>query len=1008
MVLDLIPVGQLPLGSFLSGAPTIPIADFDTPPNYYRPKFRYWLPDASVPIDEVVQDIHAIADVGCGGVEFLPFFNYGNGPVVTDWSIYGFGTEAFKDVLRAALNASAADGLLFDFALGPNQGQGVPSEPETPGLGYQLVYSSTVVNAGETFNGLVPTASASFNTQGLEGWMHLPQDWGEKNSLAAVVAAEVVRKEGLDPDENIVVLNQTSVVDLTSLVRNGTLEWTPPPASGEYRLFAFYERYTNAKNAISVPEANTTIGNGSWFVDHFSATGAKKITDFWDQHLLDDAEVKRLLREVGEYSWEDSLEMIATLWWTQGFAERFEKSRGYSITPCLPVLYHIWCAWHDLTPYEVTYIYDTGEYGNTTTCTQDYREVLNEGYQEYLTHLEQWAQSLGLNHSSQPAYNLPLDMAAAVPFMGAPELESLAFFENIDRYRQFMGAAHLAGSEVISTEVGAISIGAYAFSVPELLRMLKGSFAVGVNTLVLHGYAYSGNYPGTTWPGLTTFEYRFTDMWGPRMPAWRHLNDSLLYAARNSLVGKLGVPKVDLAFYIDVHYYEDIDFYPGPDLTSAGYSHEYLGFANLAWPEAIVSDGLLAPDGPAYKALVVYDQTYITPEASSALVRFAQGGLPIFIVGSAPSVTVGAAGQAEVTKNMEELSSYPSVHTIPLSDFGPGILAQFNVTPRAAVLSFAGGGPESMFIAWRSDKASGVDTAYMWNNGFDSVFTVRFTPPIGSTPWILDAWTGKQSPLAAYDADDSGITIDVSLRNGQTKIFAFTRTASVATTRVVSYSSNIETVQYNSAGQVEALVYSDGVAATVHLSNGSRVTFLEKKELEDITVGPWDLTIESYVPLEDLSDAKGQIVTLPTQHLPTLVPWVQIEGMQNVSGVGTYVAHISIPLAAAPSQSSYAVLLSLGRVSNTIRAWVNERPVPPLDTSNAVADISDLVTAGRNEVRVEVSSTLFNAVKARIGSLHTNGEVPWDSEHYTDVPYAGYGLVGPVEVQFLRRVVIHH
>ncbi len=33
------------------------------------------------------------------------------------------------------------------------------------------------------------------------------------------------------------------------------------------------------------------------------------------------------------------------------------------------------------------------------------------------------------------------------------------------------------------------------------------------------------------------------------MPAWRHFNDTLLYAARNTLVGKMGVPKVDLAFY---------------------------------------------------------------------------------------------------------------------------------------------------------------------------------------------------------------------------------------------------------------------------------------------------------------------------------------------------------------------------------------------------------------------------------------------------------------------------
>ncbi|KAH6981450.1 hypothetical protein EDB80DRAFT_873297 [Ilyonectria destructans] len=67
------------------------------------------LPDASVDITNVVNDIHALKEVGAGGLQFLPFFNYGFGdptsfPTST-WDEYGFGTPAFKQVFVNALKA---------------------------------------------------------------------------------------------------------------------------------------------------------------------------------------------------------------------------------------------------------------------------------------------------------------------------------------------------------------------------------------------------------------------------------------------------------------------------------------------------------------------------------------------------------------------------------------------------------------------------------------------------------------------------------------------------------------------------------------------------------------------------------------------------------------------------------------------------------------------------------------------------------------------------------------
>lgn len=96
-----------------------------------------------------------MASIGAGGLEFLPFYLYGlvyanidetsaapdSIAPPTDWSIYGFGDEAFKALFKKVLQAveDVGNGSVIDFALGPNQGAGVPSVPGTEGLAVQLV-----------------------------------------------------------------------------------------------------------------------------------------------------------------------------------------------------------------------------------------------------------------------------------------------------------------------------------------------------------------------------------------------------------------------------------------------------------------------------------------------------------------------------------------------------------------------------------------------------------------------------------------------------------------------------------------------------------------------------------------------------------------------------------------------------------------------------------------------------------------------------------------------------
>lgn len=173
----------------------------------------------------VAKDISSLADIGAGGIEYLPFYFYGlvyaqlipvpDGPIEppTDWSIYGFGDTAFNELFKETLQAikDQGNGFNIDFALGPNQGAGVPSEPGTEGLSYEIVGfthrmnskhmneqeshnlqapGNATVAAGATFSGPVPPPYLPAVLQGGLGFQGQLEQFGPAN-LTAFFALKV-------------------------------------------------------------------------------------------------------------------------------------------------------------------------------------------------------------------------------------------------------------------------------------------------------------------------------------------------------------------------------------------------------------------------------------------------------------------------------------------------------------------------------------------------------------------------------------------------------------------------------------------------------------------------------------------------------------------------------------------------------------------------------------------------------------------------------------------------
>ncbi|KAF6838245.1 hypothetical protein CPLU01_02606 [Colletotrichum plurivorum] len=981
---------------------------FSNPPNQYRPKFRYWIPDASADVTAVREDIHAIADVGAGGFEFLPYYQFGY--QATDWSEYGYGTEAFRPIFRAAMEAADERHTLMDFAIGANQGQGVPAPPETPGLAVHLTYSNFTLGPGESYNGTLALSNQPSDPS-LEYFMHTLEGFGDQK-LIAVLAVAVSLLSHLDGEDNTGYTKVTSVVDLTSSVSpdSRSLSWTAPKTENvtSWRIMAWYQRFTNQRSIDPGSNPTTYLQNGSWIVDHFSAAGSE----------LREAKGKTD-KDFANLAWEDSMEMNAGVWWTPGFDEKFRQSRGYDVQQCLPFLLSTVNSWaQQVIPYGEGF-----ESVNRTIsekCIDDYRIVLQEGYKEYAGAHVEWSRARGARFSNQPAYNLPLSAIDTALLVDAPEVESYGFKDKIDSYKFFSGPARLAGNPVVSSECGAVPELSYTQKLEELLRSVHRGLAGGVSMNVFHGFPYSGSFANTTWPGVTIFAYRFTEMWGPRQPLWDHMPSFMDYVGRNQFILQSGTPKVDLAFYKYGVPYRKSDGYDNDNLNLRGYTYDFLGPASLESDRATVCDGILAADGPAYKALVFSNQTKIPLTTATRVKELALSGLPLFFVGNETLQGVGTdlAQTAEVEATLRDImeGGLPNVAKVPSADELIAALTSSGLFPNAALPN--DGSARGWFTFWRSTEDAEI--IWLYNDGANGnssdTVQVTFSGVGTSTPYVMDAWTGAISPVLQYVVQGGDIVVPVSLQANQSTLISFQKEPSglIPPPKAVVTSTSGSPVRLASRATADGTTLlaaqSDGGMTEITLSDG-RAIRLSTTTPERTTLEQWDIQVEDWHRTDNASSVDKEITVFEYPSSP-LMPWAELDAksLTNVSGIGRYSTNFTTPT--ATEGRVLGARLHLGKQEDSTRVKVNGVDVALAGFSQGISSSIDIsaqvnwpsnASSVGNELTVEVATTLLNRIRSETNITWSMGTWP-DSSLYAAKPLEKHGLQGPVWIEWLEMV----
>jgi hypothetical protein len=397
-----------------------------------------------------------------------------------------------------------------------------------------------------------------------------------------------------------------------------------------------------------------------------------------------------------------------------------------------------------------------------------------------------------------------------------------------------------------------------------------------------------------------------------------------------------------------------------------------------------VKDGVLGPDGPRFKALVVTSDSNMTLAGVRYLKAYAASGLPIVFSGGLPGVYAAANGSetATVKARLTQLSTSANVYTVRKGGASEK-LASLGLSPRIKVQTDG-----KWWTTWREDSSSGVDYALVFCDTNTSSGYITVTGPAkNKVPYYMNAWTGDQEPAFAYNVTDSGLVLPVSLKGNQTLIIAFSphgssKSGAPEIHAVEAPLSVIGSTFDQRRGWVAHITSqtSDTTTKRILLSNGKKVELPQSKNIAGVfNLTKWSLIAEHWEAPEKFYDAKTIARKYNTTHdLSTLVSWSTIPTLRNVSGLGYYSTSFQWPPAqrAGKGQLADGAYIVFPSILHAIQVSINGNRVPPLDFTDARADISQYLKRGKNEVLAVVPTTMWNYIRSILSTIRDQGHLP--------------------------------
>jgi len=388
------------------------------------------------------------------------------------------------------------------------------------------------------------------------------------------------------------VVSPTDIIDLShKLNADGSLNWTAP--SGEWKVIRFGYSLLGIDNHPASPEATGPE------VDKLDPGAIRKyFTNYLDQYkkatggLMGNKGLQYIITD----SWEAGAQN-----WTANLPGEFQKRRGYSIIPWLPVL--------------------TGEIIKSSEASEqflfDFRHTLSDLVAEYhydgLTKIlaERGMKRYSESHEDGRALiadGMEVKRTAAVPMSALwtpnPFINQNDQTKHTVDIRESASVAHIYGQNLVAAEsLTALGVpsGAWSYAPENLKPSVDLELANGLNRFVIHCSVHQpvdNKIPGL---GLGPFGQWFTrhETWAEQAKAWT------IYLSRSSYMLQQGKFVADIVYY----YGEDNNitslFGKKPPVIPEGYNYDFINADALINLLAVKDGRLVTASGMSYRVLVL-------------------------------------------------------------------------------------------------------------------------------------------------------------------------------------------------------------------------------------------------------------------------------------------------------------------------------------------------------------------------------------------------------------------
>ncbi len=534
-----------------------------------KPWTRWWWLGSAVDKKNLTAELDDFARTGLGGVEICPIY----------------GAMGAEDRFLEFLTPEWMDAFAH-----------TTSEAKRLGIGVDLT-----TGTGWPFGGRMVTPEMS-------------------SSGRRMIRAQAEGGKAMDfplPDEKIDFLaaypESGTRIDLTSSVRQGRLEWTPP--AGKWEILG-----VSSKSPIQKVKRAAPGGEGS-VLDPFSATAMTRYLAAFD------AAFEKFHAPAPRAHFHDSFEYYGAEW-TGSFLGDFQSARGYDLREQFPAFSGV------------------GEVDDIARVRSDYRETLDELHHAYLTRWHDWAAAHGSITRNQ-AHGSPGNLLNHYAVSDVPETE---IFRQVDEnqipmLRFATSAAHANGTPLVSAETFTWLGEHFQVTPDQLKEAADFVFLGGVNHVFFHGIPYSP--ADVKWPGWLF--YASTHM-GPNGGLWRDLPAFAGYLQRCQSILQEGKPSSDVLLYYPIHdlWYNNSEKLPlftvhnqdewlwpttfyrtSMDLWNHGITFDYASDRMLA--KATVRNGKIVLGDNAFSALVLPGVKRIQPVSLDRILELRAKGATVIV-----------------------------------------------------------------------------------------------------------------------------------------------------------------------------------------------------------------------------------------------------------------------------------------------------------------------------------------------------------------------------------------